>query len=73
MVHIDIDRDRVYAYAPPDNAIDVPGITEDGDVAVLPIQINLWKVGLWVSVAPEASDTQSCTSELSQAGETVCC
>ena len=41
MVHIDIDGDGVYTFMPPDNAVDVPGITEDGNVAVIPVQVNL--------------------------------
>lgn len=41
MIHIDLDGDGEYTFVPPDNAIDVPGITEDGNVAVVPVQINL--------------------------------
>ncbi len=41
MVHIDMDRDGEYTFAPPDNAVDVPGITGEGNVAVIPVQINL--------------------------------
>ncbi len=41
MVHIDMDGDGEYTFVPPDNAIDVPGITEEGNVAVIPVQINL--------------------------------
>jgi len=41
MVHIDLDGDGEYTFMPPDNAIDVPGITEDGNVAVVPVQVNL--------------------------------
>ena len=41
MVHIDMDGDGEYTFMPPDNAVDVPGITEDGNVAVIPVQINL--------------------------------
>jgi len=41
MVHIDMDGDGEYTFVPPDNAVDVPGITEDGNVAVIPVQINL--------------------------------
>jgi hypothetical protein len=40
MVHIDMDRDGEYTFVPPDNAVDVPGITGDGKVAVTPVQIN---------------------------------
>lgn len=36
-----IDGDGIYTFVPPDKAIDVPGITEDGNVAVIPVQINL--------------------------------
>lgn len=41
MIHIDMDGDGEYTFAPPDNAVDVPGITDEGDVAVIPVQINL--------------------------------
>jgi len=41
MVHIDLDADGEYTFMPPDNAIDVPGITSDGNVAVVPVQVNL--------------------------------
>ncbi|MFV1999274.1 MAG: hypothetical protein ACC654_02815 [Acidimicrobiia bacterium] len=41
MVHIDLDGDGEYTFMPPDNAIDVPGITDDGNVAVVPVQVNL--------------------------------
>jgi len=41
MVHIDLDADGEYTFMPPDNAIDVPGITSDGNVAVLPVQVNV--------------------------------
>ncbi|NHZ71407.1 MAG: hypothetical protein GWP18_07170, partial [Proteobacteria bacterium] len=41
MVHIDIDGDGVYTFMPPDNAVDVPGITSEGSVAVIPVQIDL--------------------------------
>jgi hypothetical protein len=41
MVHIDIDRDGEYTFEPPDNAIDVPGLSEDGMVAVLPVEVTI--------------------------------
>ena len=41
MVHIDMDGDGEYTFMPPGNANDVPGITDDGNVAVIPVQINL--------------------------------
>ena len=41
MVHIDIDGDGVYTFMPPDNAIDVPGITADGMVAVLAVEVSI--------------------------------
>jgi hypothetical protein len=41
MVHIDMDGDGEYTFVPPDNAVDVPGITEDGNVAVIHVQVNL--------------------------------
>lgn len=36
-----IDGDGIYTFVPPDNAIDVPGITEEGNVAVAPVHMNL--------------------------------
>ncbi|MCL1600015.1 MAG: hypothetical protein M3112_00590 [Actinomycetia bacterium] len=41
MIHIDMDGDGEYTFMPPDNAVDVPGITADENVAVIPVQINL--------------------------------
>ena len=41
MVHIDLDGDGLYLFAPPDNAIDLPGLTAGGDVAVIPVDINV--------------------------------
>ncbi len=41
MVHIDIDGDGVYTFQPPDNAIDIPGVTADGTVAVIPVDITI--------------------------------
>jgi len=41
MVHIDMDGDGEYTFQPPDNAVDVPGMTGDGTVAVVSVQINL--------------------------------
>lgn len=41
MVHIDVDEDGVYTFMPPDNAIDLPGTTADGDVAVAGIEITV--------------------------------
>jgi hypothetical protein len=41
MVHIDIDRDGEYTFVPPDNAIDLPGLSEDGMVAVLPVEVTI--------------------------------
>jgi hypothetical protein len=41
MVHIDMDGDGEYTFAPPDDAVDLPGTTEDGNVAVISVQINL--------------------------------
>ena len=41
MVHIDMDGDGVYTFVPPDNAIDLPGLTAGGDVAVIPVEIEV--------------------------------
>jgi S-layer glycoprotein len=41
MVHIDLDGDGVYTFQPPDNAIDLPGLTADGNVAVTSILIGM--------------------------------
>ncbi|VAW07897.1 hypothetical protein MNBD_ACTINO02-371, partial [hydrothermal vent metagenome] len=41
MVHIDLDADGVYTFQPPDNAIDLPGLTADGSVAVTSILIGM--------------------------------
>ncbi|GMQ85238.1 MAG: hypothetical protein BMS9Abin07_0804 [Acidimicrobiia bacterium] len=41
MVHIDIDGDGEYTFMPPDNAIDVPGTTADGSVAVVGAAVNI--------------------------------
>ena len=41
MVHIDSDGDGVYDFAPPDVVDDLPGLTAGGDVAVIPVEINV--------------------------------
>ena len=41
MVHIDLDSDGVYDFAPPDVLDDLPGVTAGGDVAVIPVEINV--------------------------------
>jgi len=41
MVHIDMDGDGEYTFQPPDNVVDVPGMTVDGKVAVASARINL--------------------------------
>lgn len=41
MVHIDIDGDGVYEFAPPDETTDSPGSTAGGDVAVIGVLINV--------------------------------
>ena len=41
MVHIDIDGDGVYDFAPPDETTDSPGTTSGGDVAVVGVIINV--------------------------------
>ena len=39
MVHIDVDGDGVYEFFPPDETTDGPGLTDAGDVAVVPAEI----------------------------------
>ena len=41
MIHIDLDGDGVYTFQPPDNAIDLPGLTAEDKVAVIPVEISL--------------------------------
>lgn len=41
MVHIDINGNEEYEFFPPDITIDVPGLTADGDVAVIPVEITV--------------------------------
>jgi hypothetical protein len=41
MAHIDMDGDGEYTFEPPDNAIDVPGATADGNVAVTSVNIDV--------------------------------
>ena len=41
MVHIDLDGDGVYDFDPPTLIDDMPGLTADGQVAVIPVEITL--------------------------------
>ncbi len=41
MVHIDIDGDGVYTFEPPDNAVDTPGATAGGDIAVVGAEVTV--------------------------------
>jgi len=41
MVHIDIDGDGVYDFAPPDETTDSPGTTAGGDVALVAVLVNV--------------------------------
>lgn len=41
MVHIDFDQDGEYDFFPPDVTDDVPGMTEDGDVAVVGAEVTV--------------------------------
>ena len=41
MVHIDINDNGVYEFFPPDEVIDVPGVTDTGDVAFIPVEITV--------------------------------
>lgn len=39
MAHIDINDNGIYEFYPPDETIDGPGLTAEGDVAVVPVTI----------------------------------
>ena len=41
MVHIDLDSNGEYEFEPPDNAVDLPGLLENGDVAVTPVAVTV--------------------------------
>lgn len=41
MVHVDVDEDGDYLFAPPDNAVDGPALTESGEVAVTGAQVTV--------------------------------
>ena len=41
MVHIDMDGDGVYTFMPPDNAVDLPATTADGNVAVAGAEVTV--------------------------------
>lgn len=41
MAHIDIDRDGVYEFFPPDNTVDGPARTSAGDVAVTGAEVTV--------------------------------
>ena len=41
MVHIDFNDNGVYEFFPPDETIDVPGVTDAGDVAVISVEITV--------------------------------
>jgi hypothetical protein len=41
MAHIDINGNGEYEFFPPDTTIDGPGVTADGDVAVIPVEITV--------------------------------
>jgi Cu/Zn superoxide dismutase len=41
MVHIDANGNGEYEFFPPDETIDVPGVTEGGDVAVISVEITV--------------------------------
>ena len=57
MVHIDLDRDGSYLFAPPDDAVDLPGVTGDGDVAVIPVAINVLPQTAPSALAADAQDS----------------
>ena len=41
MVHIDFDEDGVYEFFPPDETVDIPGVTADGEVAVVGAEVTV--------------------------------
>ena len=41
MVHIDLDGNGEYEFEPPDNAVDLPGLFENGDTAVIPVALTV--------------------------------
>ena len=41
MAHIDVDGDGEYLFAPPDNAIDLPAMDSDGNVAVVGAEVTV--------------------------------
>ena len=53
MVHIDMNNNGVYEFAPPDVTTDGPGLTAEGDVAVTGAQITVIAGG---SAAPDSAD-----------------
>ncbi len=57
MVHIDLDRDGSYLFAPPDNAVDLPGVTGGGDVAVISVAINVLPPTAPSALAADAQDS----------------
>ena len=57
MAHIDIDRDGQYTFEPPDNAIDVPGTTADGSIAVVAGAVNVLPATAPAALAAEEQDS----------------
>ncbi|MGH8871217.1 MAG: DUF7282 domain-containing protein [Acidimicrobiia bacterium] len=41
MVHIDFNDNGEYEFFPPDETIDVPGVTDTGDVAFIPVEMTV--------------------------------
>jgi len=41
MVHIDFNDNGEYEFFPPDETIDVPGVDDAGDVAVIPVEMTV--------------------------------
>jgi hypothetical protein len=41
MAHIDVDGDGEYLFAPPDNAVDLPAMDADGNVAVVGAEVTV--------------------------------
>jgi len=41
MAHIDVDEDGEYLFAPPDNAVDLPAMDADGNVAVVGAEVTV--------------------------------
>ncbi|MFV1990837.1 MAG: hypothetical protein ACC652_08885, partial [Acidimicrobiales bacterium] len=57
MAHVDANDNGEYDFAPPDEVTDAPALTADGDVAVVPVEVEF----LATSPATVSGDAQSST------------